>query len=90
MTRKLTIVTDCGHRYNRGLAAADVAGCTLDCRVCGELLIIPAETIETRFPLTWEVVRARRFHHWMHSQDPRWSVDGASTGYVEFDLGGDA
>jgi len=88
VTRKTTIVTDCGHQYNRGYTADQLTHCTMACRVCGELLIIPRDEIETRFPQTWEVVRARLFHRWVHDQDPGWPADGAGTEYVEFDVVG--
>jgi hypothetical protein len=78
--RKTTIVTDCGHQYRTGWCAADVAGCTTDCRVCGALLIFPYETTRP----TFTVVRGRAFHAYLHETWPAWPADGVGTAYVEF------
>lgn len=90
MRRKLygtRFTTGCGHSWRRRYpwwTIAELAGCTTDCNVCGELLIIPREQfgdhLSDRYPFN---VHAPLFHVWMNRQDPRWPVDGRGTGYVE-------
>ena len=60
----------CGKLCKRAGTAAAVNHSTLDCEHCGILLVIKDGRV---YP----------FHEWMHSQDPRWPVDGTDTAYVE-------
>lgn len=81
--------TGCGHswegRRTPGLTVADLAGCTSNCRACGELVIIPGKQFNgLRSDTVPANVHMPLFHRYMHAQDPSWPVDGAGTGYVEF------
>jgi len=42
--RKTTVVTDCGHQFKTCYKAEVLSGRTMDCRVCGKLLVFPSET----------------------------------------------
>lgn len=92
MNRKLygtRFTTGCGHnwrrrypKWNRG----ELAHATIDCTVCGELLMIPAEQFEGLNPNLFPFhVHLPLFHVYMNAQDSGWPKDGRGTGYVEFD-----
>lgn len=80
--------TGCGHSWRRRYpkwTAGILGGATTDCRVCDELLIIPAEQFEGQDPDSYPLnVHMPLFHLYLHEQDPRWPADGAGTGYAEF------
>ncbi len=84
------ITTGCGHSWRRRhltWTRLDLSGATTDCRVCGELLIIPAEQFIGQDLHTVPVtLHAPRFHRYLHQQGHRWPADGAGTGtgYIEF------
>ena len=85
--------TGCGHSWKRSPARwtiADVAGATIDCPFCDELLIIPHEQFDGRdrdvYPIA---VHCPRFHNWLNAQDPSWPVDGNGTFYTEISMGDD-
>lgn len=80
--------TGCGHSWRRRYpwhTIRTLGGCTTDCNVCGELLIIPREQFEGQDPDAYPFnVHAPLFHKYLNQQDPRWPADGAGTGFVEF------
>lgn len=82
--------TGCGHNYYRRykrFTVATLAGCTTDCPVCGELLIIDAgQFAGKRLDVKPFAVHLPLFHRYLHQQDPRWPADGAGTGYIEFEV----
>lgn len=70
---KTHIITDCGHQFNTGYDAVTLAGATMDCRICDELLIFPRETT------IGTCVRGRAFHVYLNERDRRWPADGRNT-----------
>lgn len=81
--------TGCGHSWRRRYpkwTIGDLAHASTDCKVCGELLMIPGEQFKgmnrNAFPFT---VHMPLFHAYLNSIEPDWPVDGRGTGYVEFD-----
>lgn len=76
--RKTVVVTDHGCVFRTGYDTETLRGKTMDCRVCGRLLIFPEEA-------TYRLcTRARDFHAYLHETDPQWPADGAGTGYVAY------
>lgn len=80
--------TGCGHSWRKlypKWTQGDLAGASTDCRVCGELLMIPSEQFTgkdmDRYPFT---VHMPLFHKYLNSKDPRWPADGVGTWYSEF------
>lgn len=70
------ITTDCGHEFPRPVNWPSFSiGGTLDCPMCGTLLILALKD---------DKEHARNFHEYMNERNPQWPVDGAGTGYVEF------
>lgn len=84
----IRITTGCGHSWRRRhltLTRLDLAGCTTDCGVCGELLIIPAgQFMGQDLHAVPFAVHAPLFHRYLNQQDPRWPADGAGTGYITY------
>lgn len=85
--------TGCGHSWLRRHSKwriCNLGGATIDCRACGELLIIPREQFKdhrsNRVPF---VVHMPTFRKYLNEQDSRWPADGAGTGYVDFPLNRD-
>jgi hypothetical protein len=83
--------TGCGHSWRKRYpkwTIRQLAGATTDCKVCGELLIIPPEQFtdshSMQFPFN---VHMPRFHLWMWKEtNGQWPADGNGTGYVEFEV----
>ena len=80
--------TGCGHSWVRRYPTWDIwhlSHATSDCRVCGELLIIPSEQFSDPYSSNYPFhVHMPLFHKYLHAQDERWPEDGSGTGYVEF------
>jgi len=79
--------TGCGHSWVRKYPEWDIrdlSHATTDCRVCGELLIIPGDQFsDTKSRLFAFNIHMPLFHRYLHEQDDRWPVDGVGTGYIE-------
>jgi hypothetical protein len=76
--KKTIVVTDCGHHFKTGYTAQRMDGCTMDCKVCGNLLIFPrGETVG-------RAVRGRAFHIWMNEQWSLWPADGRGSYSTSF------
>lgn len=80
--------TGCGHSWKHKYpwhTRLILAGCTTDCSVCGELLIIPVEQFRgedlTAHPAE---VHMPLFHKWLHESDPKWPKDGKGAYSVGF------
>lgn len=71
--KRTIVVTDCGHQFTTGYQAARMSGCTMDCKVCLELLIFPEETT------VGTCVRGRAFHRYMNEKWSLWPADGRGT-----------
>lgn len=84
--------TGCGHSWRRRywrnrIRRLHTGACTTDCRVCGELLIIPGEQFDgQRLDVVPAEVHMPLFHRYMNNQDSRWPADGSGTGYIEFSV----
>jgi hypothetical protein len=91
MSRKLygtRFTTGCGHSWRKRYpkwTVRDLSHASTDCKVCGELLMIPGEQFEGTDPNAYPfAVHMPLFHAYLHAQDPDWPADGRGTGYVEF------
>lgn len=78
MMKKTTIVTDCGHQFKTGYNTDILADATMDCRLCGALLIFPRATT------IGSCVRARHFNAFIHEEYHLWPKHGTGAGYIEF------
>lgn len=81
--------TGCGHSWRRRYpkwTIRDLSHASTDCKVCGELLMIPGEQFKDEKSLAFPFdVHMPLFHVYLNSIEPEWPIDGAGTGYVEFD-----
>lgn len=80
--------TGCGHSWRRRYkryTVEQMRHATTDCNVCGAMLVFdPAQFEGAREDCFWFNVHLPLFNAWMHAQDPRWPLNGANTGFVEF------
>jgi ribosomal protein S27E len=65
----------CEQSYEVSVRLQDHVGATVDCKLCGELLLIHEGT--------GLGARLTKFHEHLHERDGRWPADGKGTGFVE-------
>jgi hypothetical protein len=84
----ITITTECEHSFDVSYALEELSGATMDCKECGQLLLLPLGLTYDVLPQKQNpggtVVRALLFHKEMNRQDPAWPADGHGTGVAEF------
>lgn len=72
MPEVIEVQTECGHVLKMPYSLEEMLGATVDCTVCGKLLMLQVA-----------LVKGVDFHKELNRRNPDWPADGAGTGWVE-------